>query len=137
MREKNLPCLFFRKLKTLLPIVGAPSKFPVKEDGLGLKNPITSANEKYNSSLFAISELIGAVKGERDFSTANHIRSVKGKRWYGKKYQDAANDVNLQGIVSDQSAFKNRLSLCAKHIDDWLSVWDTTDTVTVLAITEF
>ena len=55
--------------------------------------------------------------------------------WHGKKYRDAANDVKLQGIVSDQGAYKKRFFLCAKHMGTWLSVWGITVTDTVLAAT--
>ena len=34
--ETFLPCIFFLKIKTLPPIVGALSKFPIKKSGLGL-----------------------------------------------------------------------------------------------------
>ena len=39
-----------------------------------------SSQEKYISSLSASDELIGAVNGERVFSTSDHIREVKGER---------------------------------------------------------
>ena len=45
---------------------------------MGLQNTVMSAQEKYTSSLRASDELIGAVKGKRVFSTADHIREVKG-----------------------------------------------------------
>ena len=61
-----------------------------------------------------ICDLIGAVKGERDFSTANHIRAVKGERQDGKKYWDAVNDAKLQEIVSNQSALKKAFSYAPK-----------------------
>ena len=43
LRETFLPHIFFGKSKTLPPIVGALSTFPVKKAGLGLQNPVTSA----------------------------------------------------------------------------------------------
>ena len=46
---------------------------------------MTSEKEKYNSSLRESDDLIGAVKGEQDFSTADHIQSVKEETHYGKK----------------------------------------------------
>ena len=62
-----LPCLFFGKLKTLPPIVGALGTLLVKKTGMGIQNTVTSANEKYTSLLHASDELIGAVKSERFF----------------------------------------------------------------------
>ena len=64
--ETFLPRIFFGKQKILPPIVGALF-FSVKKIGLGLKNPVTSEKEKYNSSLSASSDLIGSFKEERDF----------------------------------------------------------------------
>ena len=42
-------------------------------------NPVTSVKDKFNSFLCAGVDLIGAVKGEQSFSTADHIRAVKGE----------------------------------------------------------
>ena len=52
---------FLWKIYTPPPIVGALSMFPVNKSGLGLKNPVTSEKEKYNSLLREICEQIGAV----------------------------------------------------------------------------
>ena len=41
-----LPRIFFRKTKTLSPVVGALSTMPVKKSGLGLLNPLTSDQGK-------------------------------------------------------------------------------------------
>ena len=70
--------LFFGKLKTLPPIVGYLSTFPVNKSGMSLHNPMTPEKEKHTSSLHASDDLIGAVKGEQVFSTAHHISAVKG-----------------------------------------------------------
>ena len=58
----------------------ALSTFQVKKSRMGLQNPVISAQDKYTSSLRASDELIGAVKGKRVFSAADHIREVKGER---------------------------------------------------------
>ena len=67
------------------PIVGALSTLTVKKSGMGLQNPVMSAKDKYTISLCAIDELIGEVKGEMVFSTADHIWEVKGERRDEKK----------------------------------------------------
>ena len=56
--ETFLTHLLFEKSKYLSPIVGTLSKMPVKKSGLGLLNPLTSANEKYLSLKRASTELI-------------------------------------------------------------------------------
>ena len=43
-QDTFLPCLFFRKSKYLLPIVGTLIMIPFKKSILGLQNPVTSAN---------------------------------------------------------------------------------------------
>ena len=69
---------FLLKIENRPPILGALSTLPVKKSGMGLHNPVTPAQEKYNRSLCASDWLIGAVKGKQMFSTADHIRAVKG-----------------------------------------------------------
>ena len=44
-----LPRFYFAKSKYLSPIVGTLINIPVNKAGLGLLNPLTSANEKYLS----------------------------------------------------------------------------------------
>ena len=43
---------------------------------MGLQNPVLSAQDKYTILIRASDELIGAVKGKRVFSTADHIQEV-------------------------------------------------------------
>ena len=49
IRETFLPRLFFRKTKTLSPVVGALSTIPFNKFELGILNPVTSTQEKYLS----------------------------------------------------------------------------------------
>ena len=56
--ETFLPCLLFRKSKTLSLIVGNVSTILVKKAGMGLLNPVMSTNEKYISLQHSITELI-------------------------------------------------------------------------------
>ena len=51
IRETFLLSLFFGKTKTLSPVVGDLSTTPVKKSGLGLTNTVTSAQDKYTSSM--------------------------------------------------------------------------------------
>ena len=67
---------------------------------MGLHNTVPSVKDKYNGSLHAICKLIGAVTGEREFSTADYIREVKEEQWDRKNW-DVANDVKLWGIFND------------------------------------
>ena len=85
MREMFLPRLFFRKSKNLPPVVGTISMLPLKKDGMGLHKPVTPAVYKYINFIHAIYDLVGAVMGEREFSTADHIQAVKKERWDGKE----------------------------------------------------
>ena len=80
IQEKNLPRLFFVKLKYPIPIVGNLSTMLVKKSVLGLQYPVTSANKKYLSSLRAIIELIGTVIGASTFSTANDLLAFREER---------------------------------------------------------
>ena len=80
--------------------------------------------------------MIGVITGEREFSTTDHIRVVKEKRWDRRKYQDDVNDAKLQLTISDQGTLKKHLFLRDNHMKFWLSVWGTTVTSTELAATE-
>ena len=61
IHETFLPCIFFEK--TLSPVIGALSTMPVKKSGLGLLNPVMSAQEKYLSPTQGSIELVRAVTG--------------------------------------------------------------------------
>ena len=73
LQETFLPRLFFRKTKSLSPIVGALSAMPVKKSGLGLMNSVASAKKKYPSSQQVSAELIWAVTGGGAYSNADHL----------------------------------------------------------------
>ena len=87
--------------------------------------------------LGASGKLVGAVNGEQDFSTFDHIWAVKGWIQDSKKDQDAANDAKLQGIVSNQGAFDKRLLLFAKHTGAGMIIRGNRVTSTVLAATVY
>ena len=53
---------------------------PVKKSGLGLLNPVTSANKKYPSLQWASTELIQDVKGRGELSNADHLLSLREER---------------------------------------------------------
>ena len=109
-------CLVFSlEIETLLRIVGALSTFLAKKSGMGLQNPVMSAQEKYTSLLRASGELIGAVKGKPMFSTADHIREVNGGRRDKKKERDTTNDAKLKVVVCDQVDIEKLLLLHDKH----------------------
>ena len=76
------------------------------KSGMGLHNPVMSAQEKYTSSLCASDELIDSVQGKQVFS--NGERRDK-KKW------DAMNDTKLKVIVSYQVAFEKLILLQDKH----------------------
>ena len=90
-----MPRLLFGKFKTLPSVVGALSTFLVKKYGLVLNNPVISARENFTSLLLASCEFICAVIGKWGFSTADHVRAVKGERCDGKKDRDITNDSKL------------------------------------------
>ena len=113
---------FFRKSKTLPTVVGTLSTLLVNKDSLGVQNLVTIALDKYTSSLHAIYELIGALTGERVFSTSNHLRDVKEERQDRKKNRENANNVKLGGIVNDQGKFEKCLFLRSKHMGSWMSI---------------
>ena len=59
--ENVLPRLFFGKTKTLYPVIGDLSMMTARKSGLGLLNPVTSAQENYLSSTRGSPQLTRAV----------------------------------------------------------------------------
>ena len=88
-------------VENLPPIVGALNTLTVKKYVPGIQNTMASAEDKYNSLLREIRELVDTVNGERDFSADDQIQAVKGERRDGKKNWDAKNYAKLRGIISN------------------------------------
>ena len=63
--ETFLLRLFFIKSKSLPPIIGNLSTIPINRYGLSLQIPVTSVDEKFQSSQRASKELISVIMGER------------------------------------------------------------------------
>ena len=136
IRETFLPRLLFGKKKTLSPIVGALSTMSVKKSGLGILNPVTSAQEKYLSYQRGSVELVRAVTGGGAFSNYDHLRTLGEERHDGKKDREAAYETKLKGLVRDLKGTDKRLIQRAKRTGAWLSVRGTTVSGTVLSATE-
>ena len=77
LRENFLHRLLSGKPKTLPSIVVALSMLTVKKSGMVLQNPVTSAEEKFTSSLCTSDKLIGAVEHNKVFKTSDHIRRLE------------------------------------------------------------
>ena len=71
----------------------------VKKSGLGLQYLVTSANNKYLSSLRASRNLIGAVTEASKFSTASHLLMIREERSDGQKIRYHANNAKNQGTI--------------------------------------
>ena len=128
---------FLQESKTLSTIVGSLSKIPVKESGLGLLNPVTSAQEKYLSSNRGSVELVQAVTGGGAFSNANNLRTLSEERRDVKKDRDAVYKTNLKGLLRDLKGTYKGLIILSKCTCAWLSVHGTTVSGTVLSATEY
>ena len=74
--ETFLPRLLFGKTKTLSPVVGALITMLFSKAGLGLLNPVMSAQEKYLSSTRESVELILLVTGREVFSNVDHLQTL-------------------------------------------------------------
>ena len=135
--ETFLPHIFFRKTKTLSPVVGALSTMTVKKAGPGLLNPVTSSQEKYLSSTRGSTELVRAMTGGEAFYNADHLRTLSEEQRDGKKSQDIVYESRLKVLVRDLKVTYKRLLLCAKITGAWLRVCGTTVSGTVLSDTKF
>ena len=68
LQETFLPRLFFGKSEYITPLIGTLSTMPVGKSGLGLLNPVTSANEKYSSLQCVSTDFIRSMTWEGKFS---------------------------------------------------------------------
>ena len=137
IREQILPPLFFGNTKTLSSVVGALSTIPVKKYGLGILNPVTSAQENYLSFTQGSKELVRAVTGRGEFSNANHLRTLSEERRDKKKSRGVAYESRLKGLVRNLKVTDKPLILRTKSTGAWMSVRGTTVSGTVLSATEF
>ena len=137
MCETYFPLTFFRTTKTFSPVVGALSTMPVMKAGLGLLNPVTSAQEKCLSSTRGSAELTRSITLGGQFSNADHIRNLCEEQRDGKEARDIAYKSRLKGLVSDIKVTDKRLLVRAKITGTWLSVRSTTVSGTVLSATKF
>ena len=110
---------------------------PVKKSGLGLLNPVTSAQDKYLISQRGSAELVRAVTGGGAFSNADHRRTISEERCDRKKDRDDSYETKIKGLVRYLQVNDKRLLLRAKSTGAWLSVRGTTVSGTVLSATEF
>ena len=110
----------FVKQKNISPIKGALSTFLLKKNWLGLQNIVTPSKDKYNSLLHVSCKLIGAVKGKRDFSTANYIRAVKGERQDSKKTSMPLMAQNSREWSAIKTPLKNAFYYAS---NTWVPVW--------------
>ena len=110
---------------------------PVKESGLGILNPVTSAQKNYLSSTRGSAELVRDVTGRGAFSDADHLRTLSEKQRDGKKYQNVVYKSRLKGFVINLKGADKRLFLRAKITSAYLSIHGTTVSGTVLTATEF
>ena len=118
IQDNFLPHLFFGNTKTLSPIVGALSTMLVMKYGMGLLNPVTSAQEKYLTYQRGSAELIWAVTGGGEFSNANHLRTLGEERRDGDKDQEYAYKNKLKSLVRNLKVTGRSLILRAKITAD-------------------
>ena len=98
---------------------------------------MTSAQEKYLSSLRGSAELVRSMPGGGAFSNADLLRTLSEERRDSKKEWYAMYESKLKGLVRGIKGTDKRLLLRAKIIGAWLSVHSTTVSGTILSATEF
>ena len=120
--ETFFPLLFFVKIKSLSPIVGALSTLLVNKVGLGPLNPVILEKEKYLSSQQESVELIMDLTGGGSFSNSRHLLAIKEDRIDGHKNRDDTNYATLKVLVGYLIGTDQRLLLCAKNTGSWMNV---------------
>ena len=135
-RESFCLCLFFRKSKSLSPIVGKLRTIPVKKAVLGLLNPVTYVNEKYLGLQHTSTDLIQSMMGEGACSNVDHLLVLREERPDGQKIRDEVNSAKLKYLVADLNSADQYLIISAKYIGAYLNVRGAMVTGTVLAATE-
>ena len=92
---------------------------------------------KFLGSQRTITELIRAVTGESEFSTANNLQVVKEENIEGKKACDGVNDSKQEVNVKYLPTLDCCLFLCAKQMGSCFTVQGTTVTGAVLSAMGF
>ena len=133
IQETFLPHIFFRKTKTLSPIIGNLSMMPLKMAGLGLLNLVPLDKKKYIISHWESAELISAMTGGGAFSNADQLRTLGEERRDGKKDREVAKETKLKGLVQDLRVTNRRLILRSKITGAFMSVRGTTVSGTLLS----
>ena len=129
IRETFLPCIFFRKSKSLSLIVRTLSTMMAKKSGPGLLNPVTSAKKTYLSSQCEKKELILAVTGEGNVFNAYHLLDLRYERREGQKIRTEVNNAKIKGLVADLNTSDHCIILRAKNKGDWMNVRSTLFTI--------
>ena len=106
-----------------------------KKEGLGLQDLVISSNNKYLNSLCTSCKIIGSIKGERAFSTPDHLLTLREESSDGLKIRDDVNEAKLKVLAKVIESLDLYLIICAKNTGSWLTVRGTTVTSTVLAAT--
>ena len=73
----------------------------VKKSVLGLLNSVTSAQEKYLSSIRGSEELVYSMTGGGAFSNSDHLWTLNEERCERNKSWDVAYKSRLKGLVSN------------------------------------
>ena len=75
--------------------------------------------------------------GEGYFYNAYNLLVFREERRDGQKIRDEVNDAKLKEIVADLDGNNRHIILRSKETGNWMNIWGTTVTGTLLAAKEF
>ena len=108
-----------------------------KKEGLGLQDLVISSNNKYLNSLCTSCKIIGSIKGERAFSTPDHLLTLREESSDGLKIRDDVNEAKLKVLVKYLKALDLHPILRTKNSGYWMTIRGNTATSTILVATGF
>ena len=103
-----------------------------KRNSVGPQNLRKSADERVVRLQGASTELIRAMKGEKQFPTKNHLQRVEVESSDGRKTGIDVSNFKLEGYVKNLEFFDRFLYLRVKQMGSWTTICCTTVTGRVL-----
>ena len=113
------------------------ARLPVKFAGLAIPDPTESAKTNYEASTQTCSHLIAAIRGEKEFKSADHkavISEVKSER---KGRIEEAHEREFRSITSSLGRDTRRAIARGRETGQWLNVLPSTVNGTDLSKVEF
>ena len=110
---------------------------PVKEAGLAISNPTTTAETNFKSSTLITTHIVAALRGRTKFEHHKHVQISRQCRSELRQRKKTASEEKLNRILHPIDEFNTRLINRAKSTGAWLTVQPSSYNDTTLNMQEF